>query len=125
MNRKVLRSVAGLLVTALVVSVAATTAAAFVTPEGHPAMPCCDRPDDCAARLSAVSCCAPGQLPDATAPAPVAVSVTIAKVASEVPAGQFVGGAGLLPRAACEAFDLACLKLPHDPPYLRHSVLLI
>jgi hypothetical protein len=125
MTKGLRRVAASVLVATAVLSAGAAPIAASASRSGHAAMPCCDEPDECAARLSAVSCCAPGQAPDATAPTPVAVSVTIAKVAHDLPSAQPVGGIGLLSRAASEAFDLACLKLPQNPPYLLHSVFLI
>jgi hypothetical protein len=125
MSKRVRRIVAGLVVAVTLLSAGAGVVAAFVPPSAHPPMPCCDSPDDCAARLRAVSCCAPGQLPDAAAPTPVAVSVTMAKVAPELPAAQPEGGFGLVSSVAREAFALASLKRPHDPPYLLHSVFLI
>lgn len=125
MSTMIRRAVASVVVAVAVVSAGVGAATAFVTPAGHPPMPCCNSPEDCAARLAAVLCCAPGQVPGATNPTPVAVSATMAKLAPELPAGQPVGRVGLLSSAARDAFDLACLKLPHDPPYLLHSVFLI
>lgn len=125
MSTMIRRVVASVLVAVALGSAGSATAAALVRPSGHSPMPCCDKPDDCVARMSAVSCCLPGQAPDATAQTPAAVSVTVAKVAPELPSARPVGGVGSLSSAASEAFGLACLKLPHDPPYLLHSVFLI
>jgi hypothetical protein len=119
------RLVAAGLVSVALLSTLAGTVSAFVAPHGHGGMACCDEPNDCAARFSAVSCCEPGQLPDGTVPAPLALSVSLAKVTPDLPAATPASSLGALSSVACDAFERCCLSIAHEPPYLLHSVLLI
>lgn len=116
------------LVAALVATVVLTASLGAclqaVGEQGH-SMPCCVTDDGCSARLVAAPCCPPGSVPGTTPEAP-AVAGPLPPQKSGLPVAVVATQTdGPIASSAAEAFGLDCLKLPHDPPYLRNLSLLI
>ena len=84
--------------------------------------------DGCGATAPAMRCCGPAQDRGSTPQVPPAAGSTshhseltpLKGLAGHAPAAPV-----LVARTVADAFESARLKLPHDPLYLRHLVLLV